>query len=90
MEVQGQGRHKVFRARVDASGRVVIPAESRLRKQVKEGDTVVFEEDDEGVRIKTLDDAIREAQAYFRKVIPADVDLVAELIAERRAEAARE
>jgi AbrB family looped-hinge helix DNA binding protein len=75
---------------VDASGRIVIPAESRLRKQVKEGDVLVVEEDDNSVRIKTLDDAIREAQEYFRKVIPADLDLVAELIAERRAEAARE
>jgi AbrB family looped-hinge helix DNA binding protein len=84
------GHHKVFRTKVDASGRIVIPAESRLRKQVKEGDVLVVEEDDNSVRIKTLDDAIREAQEYFRKVIPSDVDLVDELIAERRAEAARE
>jgi AbrB family looped-hinge helix DNA binding protein len=90
MQSEETGHHKVFRAKVDASGRIVIPAESRLRKQVKEGDVLVVEEDDNSIRIKTLDDAIRDAQAYFRTVIPSDVDLVDELIAERRAEAARE
>jgi AbrB family looped-hinge helix DNA binding protein len=90
MESGETGHHRVFRARVDASGRIVIPAESRLRKKVKEGDTLVVEEDDNSVRIKTLDDAIRDAQDYFCKVIPADVDLADELIAERRADAARD
>ncbi len=90
MQTGETGRHRVFRARVDASGRIVIPAESRLRKQVKEGDVLVVEEDDSGVRLSTLDDAIRNAQEYFGKVIPADVRLVDELIAERKAEAARE
>ena len=90
MQSEHTGHHKVFRARVDASGRIVIPAESRLRKQVKEGDVLVVEEDDTSVRIKTLDDAVRDAQAYFRKVISPEVDLVSELIADRRAEAARE
>jgi AbrB family looped-hinge helix DNA binding protein len=90
VQLELTGQHKVFRARVDSSGRIVIPAESRLRKQVKEGDLLVVEEDDEGFRIKTLDDAILEAQAYFQSVIPKGVSLVDELIAERRAETARE
>jgi AbrB family looped-hinge helix DNA binding protein len=90
VQSENTGQHKVFRARVDASGRIVIPAESRLRKQVKEGDMLVVEEDDSGVRIKTLEDAIRDAQAYFQKIIPPNVSLVDELIAERRAEAAHE
>lgn len=90
MQTEITGQHKVFRARVDASGRIVIPAESRLRKQVKEGDLLVVEEDDSGIRLKTLDDAVREAQAYFAKVIPKGVSLVDELIKERRDEAARE
>lgn len=90
VQTESTGEHKVYRARVDASGRIVIPAESRLRKQVKEGDQLIVEEDDKGVRIMTLDDAIREAQAYFQKVIPEGVSLVDELIEERRQEAARE
>ena len=90
VQTESTGPHKVFRARVDASGRIVIPAESRLRKQVKEGDMLVVEEDDSGVRIMTLDDAIHAAQEYFQKVIPKGVSLVDELIEERRQEAARE
>lgn len=90
VQLEDTGQHRVFRARVDASGRIVIPAESRLRKQLKEGDVLVVEEDDAGVHLRTLDEAIRAAQAYFQGVIPNDVRLVDELIAERRAEAARE
>jgi AbrB family looped-hinge helix DNA binding protein len=90
MELDSTGYHKVFRARVDASGRIVLPSESRLRKTVKEGDTILVEEDGKGLHLRTIDDAIREAQAYFRSVIPPGVSLVDELIAERRAEAERE
>jgi AbrB family looped-hinge helix DNA binding protein len=90
MQSEFPGQHRVFRARVDASGRIVIPAESKLRKQIKEGDVLVVEEDDHGVRLKTLDDAVRAAQEYFEQVIPKDVSLVDQLIEERRQEAVRE
>lgn len=90
MQSEFTGQHRVFRARVDASGRIVIPAESKLRKQIKEGDVLVVEEDDNGVRLKTLDDAVRAAQEYFQQVIPKDVSLVDQLIEERRQEAVRE
>ena len=84
------GEHRVFRGKVDASGRVVIPADARLRKMLREGDTVVMEEDGNSLRIRTIQDVVREAQQYFCGIIPADVSLVDELIAERRAEAERE
>lgn len=90
MQLESLRHHKVFRARIDASGRLVIPAESRLRKQVKDGDILIVEENDDGLRIMTLDDAVREAQAHFQHVIPKGVSLVDELIAERQADAARE
>lgn len=51
---------------------------------------LVVEEDERGVRLKTLDDAVREAQEYFQQVIPKNVSLVDELIEDRRQEAARE
>jgi AbrB family looped-hinge helix DNA binding protein len=90
METELTGQHRVFRARVDASGRIVLPSESRLRKEVREGDTILVEEDSKGLHLRTIEDAVREAQAYFRSVIPSNVSLIDELIAERREEAARE
>jgi AbrB family looped-hinge helix DNA binding protein len=83
-------RHRVFRAKIDGSGRVVIPADARLRKHLKQGDTIVMEEDGDGLRLRTIEDVVRDAQNYFRSVIPAGVSLVDELIAERREEAKRE
>jgi hypothetical protein len=42
------------------------------------------------VTIRSLDDAVAEAQAIMAKYAPADRCLSDELIADRRAEAARE
>ncbi len=81
---------RIFHAKVDSSGRIVIPAEARSRNRIKEGDTLVVVEDDHGLHVKSLDHAVAEAQAHFCKVIPANVSLVDELIAERREEGARE
>jgi bifunctional DNA-binding transcriptional regulator/antitoxin component of YhaV-PrlF toxin-antitoxin module len=81
---------RVFRAKLDRSGRVVIPADARLRKKLKQGDCIVMEEDGDGLRLRTIEDVVRDAQKYFRSVVPAGVSLVDELIAERREEAKRE
>jgi len=81
---------KTYHTKLDASGRIVIPAEVRQRKRLSEGDTIVVVDDDQGLHVKTLDQAIAEAQAYFRRHIPDDVSLVDQLIAERREEAKRE
>jgi AbrB family looped-hinge helix DNA binding protein len=89
MENKEEG-HRVFRARIDASGRIVIPADVRLRHKLKEGDAVVMEEDGDGLRLRSIDDVVRGVQDYFCKLIPAGVSLVDELIAERREEAKRE
>jgi AbrB family looped-hinge helix DNA binding protein len=82
---------KVFHAKIDGSGRIVIPAEAQLRKNAKEGETVVLVEDDSGqLHLRTLDDVVREVQSHYRRTIPAGVSLADELIAERREEAKRE
>lgn len=86
-----QGREpRSYHTKLDASGRIVIPAEVRQRKKLAEGDTIVVVDDETGLHVKTLDQAIAEAQAYFLSHIPDDVSLVDQLIAERRAEAKRE
>lgn len=59
--------------------RLVIPVESKLWKQVKEDDMLVVEEVERGVRLKSLNNAVQEAQEYFLYVIPKEVSLVDEL-----------
>jgi AbrB family looped-hinge helix DNA binding protein len=78
-------------ARVNQQGRIVIPAECRAAAGLKPGDDLLIEAVGEGeLRLRTRRQAIKEAQDIVARSIPADRDLVAELIAERRAEAERE
>lgn len=81
---------KTLQVKIDASGRVIIPAETQLRKSVKEGEPLFITEDEHGVHIKTLMQSVREAQELFRPYVPEGRSMVDELIAERRAEAERE
>lgn len=81
---------RVARAKLADGGRVVIPAEYRKALGLRPGDTVLMQLDDGEVRLFTLDRAIRRAQELVRQYIPEDRSLSDELIAERRAEAARE
>ena len=76
--------------KVDRHGRVVIPAEYRRALGLREGDAVVIQLDDGALRILTRAQAIRRAQEIVAKYVSPDRSLVDELIAERRAEAARE
>jgi AbrB family looped-hinge helix DNA binding protein len=77
--------------RVNQQGRIVIPAECRAAAGLKPGDDLLIEAVGEGeLRLLTRAQAIKEAQAIVARYVPKNRDLVAELIAERRAEAARE
>ncbi len=78
------------RVKVAEGGRVVIPAEYRKRLGVRAGDHVILQLDDGEIRLYTVREAIRRAQEMVRRYVPEGVSLVDELIAERRAEAARE
>jgi AbrB family looped-hinge helix DNA binding protein len=79
------------RARINQQGRIVIPAECRAAAGMKAGDDLLIEPIGEGeLRVLTRQQALKEAQELYARVIPKDRDLVAELIAERRAEAERE
>ena len=79
-----------MRARMDAQGRVLIPAEYRRALGIREGDLVTLRIDGGVLQVITVHEGIRRAQAMVRKYVPADVSLVDELLTERRAEAARE
>lgn len=79
-----------YETRLDQNGRIVLPAAVRRRLSLKPGDEVVLTVDADGVRVTTLEAAIRAAQDAVRQYVPKGVSLVDELIAWRRAEARRE
>ncbi len=76
--------------RIGDGGRVVIPAEMRAEMGVKSGDTVIARVSDGELSLMSQEAAVRRAQRMVRSFVPEGVSLVDELIAERRAEAARE
>lgn len=75
---------------VDEEGRLFLPLELRRRKELEIGSAVLIIEFEDKIEICTTAQALRKAQEYFLSVIPADVSLVDELIAERREEAKSE
>jgi hypothetical protein len=87
MEKQEQ---RVYHTKIDSSGRILLSAESRQRQHLESGDTVVVVEDDAGLHVKSMEQALREAQTYFAGLAPADVILSAELLADRRSEGERD
>jgi AbrB family looped-hinge helix DNA binding protein len=79
------------KARVDSTGRVLIPAEVRKRLGMKPGATVTITEGPLGrIVLEPALALLREAQEYFQSLAPASVLWSDELIAERRKEARRE
>jgi AbrB family looped-hinge helix DNA binding protein len=79
------------RARINQQGRIVIPAECRAAAGLKPGDDLIVETVGHGeLRIRTKEQALKEAQRIVVRYGSGSRDLVAELIAERREEAARE
>ena len=76
--------------KVDRHGRVVIPVEYRRALGLEEGDPVVLQLRNGVVRMLSRAEAIREAQDLVARHTAGKRSLVDELIAERRAESARE
>ena len=75
--------------RIVEGGKVVIPAVFRNELGFKTGDTVLVDIDRGALRIRSLAAAIARAQAIAKRFSPERI-LSDELIADRRAEAARE
>jgi AbrB family transcriptional regulator, stage V sporulation protein T len=72
----------VIRGKVSA-GRVVLPAEMRKEFGIEDGAEVIFSRTEHGIEIKTLDEAIKQAQELCAKYIKPGVSLVDELRKER-------
>ncbi len=83
-------RGRVIKASIDSAGRILVPAKLRKALDIEPGDDVNMVLKGDVLEIRSLDDAINEAQALVRKYVPKKKSLVDELIAERRAEAGRE
>jgi AbrB family looped-hinge helix DNA binding protein len=71
-------------------GKLIIPAQFRRKLGIDVGDTVVVEMDEDGLHVRSLTSAVRQAQNIVRGFVPDDAHLADDLSAERRAEAERE
>jgi AbrB family looped-hinge helix DNA binding protein len=78
------------RLRVNANGRVVIPASYRKALGIKPGDEVILRMEDGELRITTMKLRLERAQRRIRQYVKPGVSLADELIAERREAAKRE
>lgn len=79
-----------YRGRIVSGGRLQIPADVRKELGLTDGDNVRLEVVDGELRVRSYHAVIKAIQAEVQKYVPAGVSLVDELIADRRAEAARE
>jgi AbrB family transcriptional regulator (stage V sporulation protein T) len=80
-----------YHAKMIKGGKIVIPAELRRELGFKDGDTLVVERVGNSAVFKTYEQVVREVQAEFKAMLGGrGSSMVDELIAERRADAARE
>jgi AbrB family looped-hinge helix DNA binding protein len=85
-----QNEPQFYHLKVDSSGRILLPSRARERRHIANGDTVVVVEDENGLHIKTREQLLAEAQAYFAKFVPRGVLLSDEVNEDRRAEHERD
>ena len=78
------------RSRMNESGRLVIPKEIRDLLGAQPGDVLIFSSDGSTVTVETFIQRAKRAQARVCQLVPRNVSLVDELIAERREEFRKE
>jgi bifunctional DNA-binding transcriptional regulator/antitoxin component of YhaV-PrlF toxin-antitoxin module len=86
----GEGIENRVLLKVDAAGRVLIPADMRACMGLREGGTVLAWLERGELRVVGTETAAKQAQKIVRDRIGSNVNLAEELIADRRAEARRE
>jgi antitoxin PrlF len=72
------------RTRIGAGGRIVIPRDIREALEVREGDALLLEVDDQGLHIRSVRHAVHQAQQLVARYVKPGRSLSAESIAERR------
>ncbi len=78
------------RLTVSADGHLLIPDESRKMLNVACGGTVIVQTEDDRVILKPVRPRMERLRARVMAALPPGVNLVDDLIAERRAGSARE
>ena len=82
-------RSCLYKVRLAAGGRIVIPAEVRQLLRIQVGEELLLTLDEVGFRLTTSRQAIRQAQSLFAKM-KGEESVVEELLRERRDGAAKE
>jgi AbrB family looped-hinge helix DNA binding protein len=77
-----------FKTKLNANGRIVIPAALRRELGFTAGEELLLRAEDGELRVYTLANAVRRAQEMVQRYAPGGGS--AELLRERRAEARRE
>ena len=80
----------VARSKVVSGGRVQLPASMRSAAGLADGDTVVLELIDGEIHLRSQKAMLARVRARLTPFVPDGTSVVDELIADRRAEAARE
>ena len=78
------------KAKLNANGRVVIPAAVRKALDLRPGDELIMRVENGELRLSTRRQALARARRMIRQYIPNDEDLTQSLIDDRRKEAERE
>lgn len=80
-----------FTLHTDSQGRVILPAWWRKKEGVDPSTELCVAVTEQGsLVVETREQGLRRARALMRRYIPEGVSLSDEIIADRRAEAARE
>ena len=77
-------------ATVNTDGSLHLPPELVAAMGLEPDERLVVRPEAEGMRINSSDQALKRIQARWKALVPEGVSLADELIADRRAEAARE
>ena len=75
------------RVRLGQNGRISIPAAYRRDLGLRPGDELILQLEEDALRIVTVRQALARARRLVGSYIPADKDLTASLLDDRRAEA---
>ena len=78
---------QIYRAKVNDEGRLSIPAECRKRLGITPGQEVILQVDRTGLLLLTPELALKQLQEKVSAAVPPGVNLVEELIQERRRDA---
>jgi AbrB family looped-hinge helix DNA binding protein len=77
-------------AKIEKSGRILIPAAIRRQLNLKEGSEVLLRVDETGIQMSTRQQALTRIHERLRRYIPENRVLSEELILERRADAKKD